>query len=166
MANHRIHGKWNTSEYRSWQQMIQRCYNPKRPQYKYWGGRGITVCDRWRKSFQAFLEDMGPRPKGALLDRYPNNDGNYEPGNCRWATQSEQNSNRRRPAKGGKANGKPNSSRYKGVSRGPTNRTNPWRARLTIAGKEKHIGSFATEEEAFEAVKKACAEHQIPLVAS
>lgn len=79
--------------YVTWSHMIQRCTNPKRPAYARYGGRGITVCDRWLK-FENFLADMGERPDGKTLDRFPNNKGNYEPGNCRWATVTEQNQNR------------------------------------------------------------------------
>jgi hypothetical protein len=76
-------------EYRSWCDMIQRCTNTKRQKYARYGGRGITVCAPWRTSFETFLADMGPRPAGHTLDRR-DNDGHYEPGNCRWATASEQ----------------------------------------------------------------------------
>jgi len=69
--------------------MIQRCTDPNSTGAKNYIERGISVCDRWR-TFENFLTDMGERPKGRTLDRYPNNDGNYEPGNCRWATPSEQ----------------------------------------------------------------------------
>ena len=74
--------------------MKTRCYNKKFPKYRTHGARGITVCERWRNSFEAFIEDMGPRPSPAhSLDR-KNNDGDYEPDNCRWATAQEQASNR------------------------------------------------------------------------
>lgn len=76
-----------------WGAMMQRCENPKSPQYKDYGGRGIKVCERWRKS-KNFLADMSPRPKGSLLDRKENNEG-YSPENCVWTTRKQQNSNRR-----------------------------------------------------------------------
>ena len=89
------------SEYYSWAGMITRCSNPKQASYKDYGGRGITVCDRWRRGdgeragFECFLADMGPKPSPAhTLDRREN-DGSYEPTNCRWATRSEQMLNRR-----------------------------------------------------------------------
>jgi hypothetical protein len=70
--------------------MIQRCTNPRATSFKNYGARGIVVCDRWRTSFEAFLADMGPRPSAQhSLDRRENN-GNYEPGNCRWSTKIEQ----------------------------------------------------------------------------
>jgi hypothetical protein len=73
--------------------MMNRCTNPKRKDFKYYGARGISVCERWH-SFDHFLADMGERPIGLELDRI-DNDGNYEPGNCRWTTRSEQIRNRR-----------------------------------------------------------------------
>lgn len=77
--------------FNSWNAMILRCYRPSQRCYPRYGGRGITVCDRWRESFEAFLADMGPRPSPQhSLDRFPNRDGNYEPSNCRWATAAEQ----------------------------------------------------------------------------
>jgi len=89
------HGGHGTREYHSWRSMKHRCYNRQSKDYPNWGGRGIRVCAEWVISFEAFYADMGPRPRGTTLDR-KNNNGNYNPSNCRWATAVEQNSNRRR----------------------------------------------------------------------
>lgn len=85
-----------TRTYVSWQAMRSRCSNVNVWQYPYYGGRGITVCERWQHSFENFLADMGARPAGMTLDRYPDVNGNYEPINCRWATRSEQGRNKRK----------------------------------------------------------------------
>src|ERR1700743_1747919 len=89
------HGLSRLPEYRVWAEMIQRCTNPKSRVFRHYGGRGIRVCESWRTSFEAFYRDMGSRPTDKhSIDRI-NNDGNYEPSNCRWATQSQQLYNRR-----------------------------------------------------------------------
>jgi len=85
-----------TPEYSAWCALIGRCTNPRNKGWRYYGGRGITVCERWRHDFTAFLADMGPRPSpNHSIDRFPDNDGNYEPGNARWATDQQQNANTR-----------------------------------------------------------------------
>jgi hypothetical protein len=91
----RKHGLRNSPEYNVWRSMKKRCFVVTESNYDHYGGAGITVCDRWRDSFSAFYEDMGQRPSPAhSIDRFPNGNGNYEPGNCRWATTEEQNRNR------------------------------------------------------------------------
>jgi hypothetical protein len=86
-------GGWSgTPEYRTWRNMLARCYNPKNNRFASYGGRGIAVCGRWRRSIDAFAEDMGRCPPGCSIDRV-NNDQDYEPGNCRWATSRQQSRN-------------------------------------------------------------------------
>src|SRR5206468_1663320 len=85
--------------YRSWYAMKARCTNSNHTSYHHYGGRGITVCERWLNSFEAFLTDMGDRPEGTSLDRIDVN-GNYEPSNCKWSTPSEQANNKRRTQHG------------------------------------------------------------------
>jgi hypothetical protein len=81
----------------SWRKLIERCTNKNHNQYKDYGGRGVTVFESWRENFWAFFGDMRTRPNGTTIDRYPDADGNYEPGNCRWATKKQQAKNRRKP---------------------------------------------------------------------
>lgn len=88
-TTHKLYG---TPAYVSWQSMKARCSYPKRSDAKFYVNRGITYCSRWER-FENFLEDMGPRPPGTTLDRI-NNDGNYEPANCKWSTYKEQANNR------------------------------------------------------------------------
>jgi hypothetical protein len=88
-----VHGQEGTLVYKAWVMMRQRCNNPKNSAFHYYGGRGIKVCARWG-SFPNFIDDMGERPKGMSLER-KNNDGDYEPENCTWATAAEQSKNRR-----------------------------------------------------------------------
>lgn len=83
-----------TREYNTWNHMLQRCNNDKNPCYKHYGARGIKVCDRW-SDFINFIKDMGERPQGTSLERIDNN-GNYEPSNCEWATKIDQMNNTRR----------------------------------------------------------------------
>lgn len=86
-----------TKEYIAWKAMKQRCYDPNFKSFDAYGGRGIKVYRHWKNSFIKFFEDVGRAPSALhSLDRYPNNDGNYEPGNVRWATPKQQNNNRRK----------------------------------------------------------------------
>ena len=91
------HGMSRTPEYLAWVAMKARCYNTNHPRYKDWGDRGIRVCDQWVNSFENFYRDMGPKPDGTSINRI-DNDGNYEPSNCEWASVDVQMSNMR-PAK-------------------------------------------------------------------
>jgi hypothetical protein len=97
------HGLSHHPLYHTYIGMVNRCLNPNSHSYNYYGGRGIAVCKRWlgKNGFKNFIADMGnkPSPKHSI-DRYPNNDGNYEPSNCRWATQKQQTNNKRNPFAG------------------------------------------------------------------
>jgi hypothetical protein len=94
-ARSTTHGASTTQAYKGWAAMKDRCLNPNNTHYSDYGGRGITVCQRWVDSYENFLADMGPRQPGMTLDRHPDPNGNYEPGNCRWASRKQQQRNRR-----------------------------------------------------------------------
>lgn len=95
----RTHGATGTKEYRAWKAMLGRCYYPNYHAYHRYGGRGITVCDRWRASFEAFFHDVGPAPSPNLSLGRIDNDRGYEPGNVCWQTVAEQNANRARSSR-------------------------------------------------------------------
>ena len=134
----------NNPTYNSWQAMKARCCKPSSPDYSRYGGRGITVCDRWLNSYQSFLEDMGERPLGLTLDRIDTN-GNYQPDNCRWANNSQQMLSRRF------FTAKPRTSNPYVYQRGP----NCFRVMLQITSKNQHRMHFKTREEA-EAHRDIC----------
>ncbi len=123
-----------TGAHKSWISMRERCNDKNHSSYKYYGGRGITVCERWNK-FENFFEDMGERPHGMTIDRI-DNDGNYEPSNCKWSTRSEQQQNKRAYSSTG----------IKGVYVCP--QTKKYISNIRVNGKKVHIGRFATLEEA------------------
>jgi len=139
------HGKSGTKEYYSWQSMKDRCNNPSNEQYADYGGRGITVCKRWLNSFENFYADMGPRPNGKTLDRYPDNDSDYGPGNCRWGTYYEQAINKRIQ--------KSNTSGIVGVNW--HKKIGKWQARIERFGRSYFLGSYKDFFEACCARKSA-----------
>lgn len=133
-------------EYNVWKNMVDRCYNPQNKDYKYYGARGISVCDRWVNSVHNFVSDMNLRPSaGHSIDRI-NNDGNYEPSNCRWATIKEQNANKRKS----RIVGKLKNCKLKsiGVS---LHKDGKYQASISYNGKLLHIGLFENELDAAEA---------------
>lgn len=135
-----LHGLRKAPEYHIWANMLQRCNNSSATSYTYYGGRGIKVCKRWEKSFKDFLEDMGPRPASTSIDRI-NVNGDYEPGNCRWATAQIQALNRR-PLRA-------NSSGKPGVSW--DKRNGKWLAAIFADGKQIIIGRFSSKDNAIKA---------------
>lgn len=131
--------------YKAWYAMIDRCYNPNNINYHNYGGRGIKVCDRWRRSFKNFLEDVSDRPKkGYSIDRIDTN-GNYEPSNCRWATQQVQVINRRMSNK--------NKTGFTGVFY--IEKKKKWLASIRINGKSINLGTYDNINDAVVARKNA-----------
>lgn len=127
-------GSKRTAEYRAWALMLRRCNNPNSHEFKYYGGRGITVCAEWLNSYEAFLAHLGRRPSPQhSVDRFPDNNGNYEPGNVRWATRHQQSLNQRR-----------NAHSDAGVCYRPDCTQNPW---LVMLGGQ-YLGCFPTKDAA------------------
>jgi hypothetical protein len=138
------HNMSKNLEYAAWKSMKARCYNRKKGNYNKYGGRGIYVCDRWLNNFENFFSDMGPKPnKNYTLDRI-NNNGNYEPSNCRWATRSGQSQNQ------GLKN--TNTSGAKGVRK---TKNGKYLARIGFNSKDHYLGTFDTFEEAVATYDKA-----------
>lgn len=140
----KTHGLTGTSEWTTWVQMIDRCSRENNSRYQDYGGRGISVCERWRSSFTNFLTDMGKRPSpGHSLDR-EDNDGNYEPGNCRWATASQQALNQRVRCT--------SRSGVKGITW--LSRSQSWRVYVP-GGPKKCIGQTKDKQQAIELLRRA-----------
>ena len=140
MAKYIIHGMSRTPVYRAWCGMHSRCSNPNRDNFERYGGRGITVCERWR-TFDNFYEDMGERPEGLTLERVDNDKG-YSPDNCIWADRMQQQRNQRIS--------RVNTSGVRGVS--PHGKSG-WRATINVRSKQINLGTYATIAEAAKARK-------------
>lgn len=138
------HGLSKTPEHSVWKSMKSRCLNKNNNEYWRYGGRGITVCDRWVNSLPNFVNDMGKRPEGYSIDRI-DPDGNYEPSNCRWASAAQQNRNYRLVPR--------NKSGYHGVRKSRNGKR--WLARIMVNNKSIHIGTYDTFDLAVSARKLA-----------
>ncbi len=150
---HKIHGLHSHKLYKTWQNLIQRCNNPKRKDYKDYGGRGIIVCEEWLDVtiFIAWCESTHPNTKGYTLDRI-NNELGYFPENCRWADSTTQALNQRKY--------KNNTSGFTGITKKKHGKS--WLAQIRILNTNKHIGSFPTIEEAVQARDNYIIENNLP----
>jgi len=145
--HYEYHGMTKSPEHRIWMGIVYRVENPNCPEYTLYGGRGIKMCDRWRSSFLAFYQDMGEKPAPLhSIDRV-NNNGDYEPGNCVWATKRQQSINRRRRSD--------NKTGFTGVY--PYR--DEWKACISVNGRLKWLGRFKTKEEAVNARHEAELQH-------
>lgn len=138
------HGLTRTTTYSTYQDIIRRCYNKNRKTWKYYGGRGIKVCKRWRDSFENFVEDMGLKPPNMSIERIDNN-GNYTPENCKWATSQEQAFNRRKQSN--------KSSKYIGVHKIKSN--GKWKSCIGWSHKIYILDTFKDEYAAHKAYERA-----------
>lgn len=154
-ARTKTHGMTGTRIYKQWKDMVSRCFNKNRSDFKYYGGRDITVCREWSDSFETFYKDMGEPPNGYTLDRI-NVNGNYEPSNCIWASRLTQTINRRIQHN--------NTSGVSGVSY--DKRISKWIADIRINNKKKYLGSFEDLSEAIAARYSAedCHEYSIEYI--
>ncbi len=145
------HGLTHNQFYDTWKQMLQRCNSPKNKKYKYYGARGITVCEEWLdvRNFVAWAEATHPNTEGLSLDRIDNDKG-YSPENCRWADRVTQRLNQRI--------GRNNTSGYVGVNSNGAN----WMARITVNNKRVCLGTFLTIEEAVQVRDNYIIDNELP----
>ena len=141
-----VHGYTGTRTYGAWRRMRRRC-KPGGPESRWYSDRNIAVCERWEKSFKAFLQDMGECPEGLELDRIDGDKGYFRE-NCRWADRSAQTRNRR---------ARKHTSRFKGV--GWSKQRKKWRAYIAPNGTMVHLGFFANERDAALAYNVEAAKH-------